>query len=134
MTECCKPLEFTRGGTFSYAGRLVLYDDGVAQAPNFVGWPLAQSQLRQLDGGWPTSNTQQACTVGVPGALIANLLFEWVNPATGDVRLHFVGSTAAWPLGAAGVDVVFSDLSGNLIPTTLAQVNITKGATQWQGP
>lgn len=134
MTDCCEPLQFTQGGSFSYAGRLVLYEDGVAQPPNFVGWPLAQSQLRKLDGGWPTSHTQAACVLGTPGALIANLVFEWVNQTTGDVRLYFAGSTATWLLGAAAVDVVFADLAGDLIPTTLAQINIAKGATQWLAP
>ena len=113
MTGCCDLLDFVRGATFDMSGAAL--DDGVAY--DFTGWTFT-CQVRKLD------------TSGKPGALIADLTCEWLNAATGLLRIHSTTSTAAWLLGKAVLDVRFVDTLGNIVQSGKMELLITEAVTR----
>lgn len=114
MSDCCEPLQFTRGATFDFSGAATL--NGVTQ--NFTGWPSPTCQIRKLD------------STGNPSTLVADLTCEWLNAATGLLRIYSTASTAAWALGMAAMDVRFVDTLGNVTQTSLSELEIVEAATR----
>lgn len=76
---------FKRGDDFSLTGR------APPRAGGYTGWGL-QCQVRRMG---PSG----------PGDLIATLEATWTDAAAGALLLRATGSTAAWPLGDAALDV-----------------------------
>lgn len=114
MSDCCEPLDFSRGATFDMSGAATL--NGAAY--NFTGWPAPTCQIRKLDAS------------GKPAALVDNLTCVWLNAATGLLRVYSASSTAEWSLGKAVLDVRFVDGAGNVVQTTKSELLITESATR----
>lgn len=114
MTDCCEPLEFTRGATFDMSGAATL--NGIAY--NFTGWAVPNCQVRKVDAS------------GKPTTEVATLTCVWLNAATGLLRIYSASSTAAWALGPAVLDVRFVDGSGNVVQTTKSELSIVEAATR----
>ena len=114
MTDCCEPLEFVRGSTFDMSGAATL--NGAAY--DFTGWQVPTCQVRQLDAS------------GKESALVDTLTYEWVNAATGLLRIHSTATTAAWLLGAAVLDVRFVDTLGNIVQTSKSELSIVEASTR----
>lgn len=114
MTDCCEPLQFTRGATFDYSGAATL--NGAAF--NFTGWAVPTCQIRKLDNA------------GRPSTLVAELACVWLNAATGSLRIYSTMSTAAWALGLAALDVRFVDGAGNIVQTSLSELEIVEASTR----
>ena len=114
MSDCCEPLQFTRGATFDYSGAATL--NGAAF--NFTGWAVPTCQIRKLDNA------------GKPAVKIDDLTCVWLNVTTGLLRIYSATSTAAWALGNAALDVRFVDGVGNIVSTSLSKIEITEASTR----
>lgn len=104
--------EFLRGSTFDLSGVVTALDTGVAMA-DLTGW-LVQSQIRTK-----------------AGVLVEELIAEWLNPAQRLVRVRAT-STADWPLGAVGMDLMFTSPSGVIVHTRASVFEIVETVTRYE--
>lgn len=102
-------MKFKRGNTFDMSGLATVYVNGV-KVTDFTGWTGA-SQIR----------TRQ-------DVLVCDLTFEWLDTA-GNMRIYCPGSTQAWPIGTALIDVEFTDPSGRVVSTDTAILDIGQDVT-----
>lgn len=103
--------QFVRGNTFDYSGVIDVTDDGVA-VTDLTGWTGA-CQVRT-----------------VRGTLIATLTFAWLDAAARLCRVRSTGSTAAWELGRALIDIRLTSPAGDVISTDTTAITIADGATR----
>ncbi len=103
-------MQFIRGDTFFFAGPVIVEVNGTEES-DFTGWQ-ASSQIRT------TSNT-----------LIATLSVSWVSRVPGVISVTFDGSTAAWPVGPARMDLQFVTATGKIVSTKAAPLMILEDVT-----
>jgi hypothetical protein len=99
-----------RGDTFDASGQLTVTDGG-APLPSLQGW-TGRCQLRTATG-----------------QLIADLNFSWVDAAQRLCRLY-AGSTQAWPLGLAELDIELTSSAGHVVSTQTTRIKIARGVTE----
>lgn len=100
-----------RGDTFDLSGSVQVNYDGAAVI-NFTNW-TGRSQVR--DG---------------KGDLVAELVFSWLDQATGLVRVRSDGATDAWPIGPVRMDIQLTSPDGNVVSTETAVIEIVEDITR----
>ena len=103
-------MQFKTGDTFDISGILPVTVNGVP-VTDFTGW-ATRCQLRTKTG-----------------KLIATLVTTWLN-SSGALRINFVGSTQAWPVGVAQIDVEVTTPAGDIISTTTNDIKIVQDITR----
>lgn len=103
--------EFFRGDTFDYSGVIDVTDDGVA-VTDLTGWTGA-CQVRT-----------------VRGTLIATLTFTWLDAAARLCRVRSTGSTAAWELGRALINIRLTSPAGDVVSTDATAITVADGPTR----
>ncbi len=98
-----------RGDTFDVSGQLTVTDGG-APVLSLQGW-TGRCQLRTP-----------------AGLLIADLNFSWVDAAQRLCRLY-AANTAAWPPGAAELDIELTSPAGHIVSTGTERIKIIQGVT-----
>lgn len=107
-----------RGDTFDYSDQFELTVDG-ATVTDLTG-ATGASQLRHVGDA----------AAGIePGALIADLVFAWVDASQGLYRVRSSGSTAAWPLGMLKHDVQLTLASGDVVSTATELIKLVEDVT-----
>lgn len=103
-------MKHKRGDTFS---EIAYFPNENSPTSEFVGW-VPTCQLRTLQG-----------------ALIADIVTDWVDPATAlFVSLQF-SDTQAWPIGRAIFDIQFKRTSDEfIISSTTKVLNIVEDVTR----
>lgn len=102
--------QFKRGNTFDFSGEVNVTDDGVA-VTDLTGW-TGECQIRT-----------------VRDTLVAELDFSWLSAANRLCRVRSTGSTAAWTLGRAIIDIKLTSPAGDVISTDTDVITIVDGAT-----
>lgn len=103
--------EFFRGDTFDYSGVIDVTDDGVA-VTDLTGWTGA-CQIRT-----------------VRGTLIATLAFTWLDAAARLCRVRSTGSTAAWEIGRALINIRVTSPAGDVVSTDATAITVADGPTR----
>jgi hypothetical protein len=101
-------MEVKRGDTFSYAAAVT---NGKKGPPiNISGWTI-RSQIR--------TTTDQ---------LLVELSVEMTDSVNGAYRLYYDGSTTAWPIGNANMDIEYTE-NGKVKSTDTVVIKIVKDIT-----
>lgn len=104
-----QPFRRKRGDTFALAGTIQLIGDSDEPLGDWSG----RSHIRTR-----------------AGELIAELTFEWLDPAQGLASLTHSGNTNDWPIGPANIDIELTSPSGYVISTDTAVIHITEDITR----
>ncbi len=100
-----------RGDTFELAGTIEVQEYGELVA-DMTGW-TGTSQMRDSDG-----------------AVVADLIFEWLDPVARVAVLKADGSTKDWPLGHVEIDIEFTSPDGYVVSTNTIGITITRDVTR----
>lgn len=106
------PKSFKRGADFSVILALPSY----VESGHFTEHtPTAQLRRYQNDE---------------PEGLIAQLTFEWIDPAVARAFRLTASNTHDWPIGPAELDVLFTGPDGKTVATQTKVIKIIRGITK----
>ena len=106
-------MQFKRGATFKFAGPVAATLNG-QPVTDFTGW-TADSHIRKPDG-----------------TLIADLVVTFLDTDPQTFQVQATGSTAAWALGAAVMDIMFTSGTGEIAYTDTVSITIVDRVTRPQ--
>jgi hypothetical protein len=106
-----EPKTFKRGATFNVTMALPSY----VVAGHFADW-TATAQVRRFEDDSARG-------------LLADLVFEWIDPLQALSFTLTADETADWPLGLAEFDVMF-EKDGRKVRTRTTQIRVKRGITQ----
>jgi hypothetical protein len=100
-----------RGDTFDLSGSVSALVEG-EPVPDFTNW-VGASQIRDARG-----------------QLVAELEFEWLDPAERLVRIKAPATTDAWPIGPVRMDVQLTSPDEKVISTETVTIEIVEDITR----
>ena len=104
-------LKHKRGDTFDYSGVASATLDGEAVV-DFTDW-VGASQIRDIDD-----------------AVVASLVFTWLDATAGLMRIKSSGDTNGWRVGRSKIDVQFTSPAGDVVSTETQELDIVADVTR----